>query len=68
VGAARLANVTARRRASLSAERLKELEHEDQGELRFLLGIQEEEPLPARQSGTAEWKAARGEDGKGGAS
>lgn len=60
-----LADVTARRRAGLSAEKLKELEHEDQGELRFLLGIQEEEPLPARQSGTAAWKEARGEDGKG---
>jgi peptide-N4-(N-acetyl-beta-glucosaminyl)asparagine amidase len=63
-----LAEVTARRRAGLSTERLKELEHEDQGELRFLLGIKEEEPLPARQSGTAEWKADRGEDGKGDAS
>lgn len=61
-----LAEVTKRRRAVLSAEKLQQLEQEDRGEMRFLQGIkEEEEPLPARQSGTAEWKAARGEDGNG---
>lgn len=59
-----LEEVTKRRRAGLSAERLKQLEEEDKGQSRFIRGEKDEdEALPARQSGTAEWKAARGEDG-----
>jgi peptide-N4-(N-acetyl-beta-glucosaminyl)asparagine amidase len=64
-----LAEVTRRRRLGLSAQKLQELEREDKGELEFLQGKKEpEESLPARESGTAEWKAARGEDGSGGKS
>ncbi|CCA72866.1 related to PNG1-protein with de-N-glycosylation function (N-glycanase) [Serendipita indica DSM 11827] len=61
-----LADVTRARRAGLSAERLAALAREDEGERRFIYGeqLEDTEDLPARQSGTAEWKAARGEDGK----
>lgn len=61
-----LGEVTRRRRVGLSAQKLQELEREDRGEMEFLQGkTQPEESLPARESGTAEWKAARGEDGSG---
>ncbi|KAG8768602.1 peptide-N4-(N-acetyl-beta- glucosaminyl)asparagine amidase [Serendipita sp. 405] len=67
-----LAEVTRKRRAKLDGQRRAELEREDEWQARFLRGeteaeassTSEEENLPPRQSGTAEWKAARGEDGK----
>ncbi|KAG8803607.1 peptide-N4-(N-acetyl-beta- glucosaminyl)asparagine amidase [Serendipita sp. 399] len=67
-----LAEVTRKRRAKLERKRLAELEQEDEWQAKFLRGepssaSQEKEAeadLGPRQSGTAEWKAARGEDGK----
>lgn len=61
-----LEEVTRKRRAGLSSERLQELALEDEGERRFLYGIKETDAdLPARQTGTEEWIQARGEDGGG---
>lgn len=63
---AALDEVTRRRRSALSHDRLEALAHEDEGQRRFLYGIKEDDvELQARQSGTAEWIAARGEDGSG---
>lgn len=59
-----LADTTRKRRAGLSSAKLRALEREDDGELRFLLGLRDDEILPGRQSGTAEWRAMRGEDGR----
>ena len=62
---AALDEVTRRRRSALSHDRLEALAHEDEGQRRFLYGIKDDVELQARQSGTAEWIAARGEDGSG---
>ncbi|KAG8803502.1 hypothetical protein FRC17_006166 [Serendipita sp. 399] len=66
-----LAEVTRKRRAKLERKRLAELEQEDEWQAKFLRGEpsstsqgEAEADLGPRQSGTAEWKAARGEDGK----
>jgi peptide-N4-(N-acetyl-beta-glucosaminyl)asparagine amidase len=61
-----LDEVTRKRRSALSHDRLETLAHEDEGQRRFLSGIKEDDvELQPRQSGTAEWIAARGEDGGG---
>ena len=63
---AALDEVTRRRRSALSHDRVEALAREDEGQRRFLCGIKEGDmELQARQSGTAEWIAARGEDGSG---
>lgn len=64
--AAILEAVTTRRRNGLSKERLAELQKEDEGENKFLRGEVSSSPeteLGPRESGTEEWKAARGETG-----
>jgi len=67
-----LADVTRRRRTGLSADRLKELEQEDQVEEKWLSETEErskqhnEVDGQGRQSGPEEWVKARGEDGAGG--
>jgi len=61
-----LESVTSRRRARLDPMTVAQLREDEKTQRLFLegnLGDLEEESLPPRQSGTAEWKAARGEDG-----
>lgn len=61
-----LDEVTSRRRTHLDPKTIAQLQEDDEAQRLFLegkLGYPEEESLSARQSGTAEWKAARGEDG-----
>jgi hypothetical protein len=61
-----LDEVTSRRRAHLDPKTRAQLQEDDKTQRLFLegeLGNQGEEPLLPRQSGTAEWKAARREDG-----
>ncbi len=61
-----LDGVTSRRRAHLDPKFIAQLQEDDKTQRLFLEGEpghRGEESLPPRQSGTAEWKAARGEDG-----
>ena len=61
-----LDEVTSRRRAHLDPKVIVRLQEDDKTQRLFLEGklvYREEESLPPRQSGIAEWKAARGEDG-----
>jgi len=59
-----LTEITRERRNGLSSDRLEALAREDEGQRQFLYGIKQGDVhLPARQTGTAEWIAARGEDG-----
>lgn len=61
-----LEDVTTRRRSGLTPEAIAQLREDDKTQRLFVdgnLGHGDEESLQARQSGTAEWKAARGEDG-----
>lgn len=61
-----LDEVTSRRRAHLDPKTIAQLQEDDKTQRLFLEGelvYRGEEPLPPRQSGTAGWKAARGEDG-----
>jgi peptide-N4-(N-acetyl-beta-glucosaminyl)asparagine amidase len=63
---AALDEVTRNRRKALSPERLAGLAREDEAQRRFLIGLKGEDvDLPGRTTGTAEWIAARGEDGSG---
>lgn len=61
-----LDSITSRRRARLDPKTVAQLQEDEKTQRLFLegkLGDREEESLPPRQSGPAEWKAARGEDG-----
>lgn len=61
-----LDEVTSRRRAHLDPKSIAQLQEDDKTQRLFLEGdisYRGEESLPPRQSGTAEWKAARREDG-----
>jgi peptide-N4-(N-acetyl-beta-glucosaminyl)asparagine amidase len=61
-----LDGVTSRRRAHLDPRTTAQLQKDDETQRLFLdgkLGSREEESLQPRQSGAAEWKASRGEDG-----
>lgn len=61
-----LDSVTSCRRARLDPKTVAQLQEDDKTQRLFLegkLSDREEELLPPRQSGTAEWKATRGEDG-----
>lgn len=61
-----LDGITSRRRAHLDPKIIAQLQEDDKTQRLFLegeLGYRGEESLLPRQSGTAEWKAARGEDG-----
>ena len=61
-----LDGVTSRRRAHLSPKTIAQLQEDDKTQRLFLEGKpsdREDESLLPRQSGTTEWKAARGEDG-----
>lgn len=61
-----LDSVTSRRLARLDPMAVAQLREDEKTQRLFLegkLGDREEESLPPRQSGTAEWTAARGEDG-----